>query len=94
MFTATHLVIILLFGAVFCDHSGCRREKSKVLWIRQAARSTFVNGCHTDVDAWDILSFYCDNGYKITHHAMSDNIKWYSTGVQHYSWILVPDVAD
>lgn len=50
---------------------------------------THVNGCATGDSAWDILSHYCDRGYEIGHHTMSDQIRWYGYGIQHYSWTLV-----
>ena len=88
--TLTGVFFLLFVSGVLCARD-CKQETGRVIWIRQTETSTFVNGCMTDVSVWDILSSYCDNGYKITHHAMSDNIKWYSNGIQYYSWTLVSD---
>lgn len=82
------LVLLVVASSTSCSN-GCLNEKGTVIWVRQADSSTFVNGCKTEASAWDILSFYCTKGYNITHHAMSDQIKWYSYGVQHYSWTIV-----
>ena len=67
----------------------CINEESDVVWIRQVYRTTHVNSCSTEDATWDILTHYYKKGYEISHHAMSDQIRWYGEGRQHYSWLLV-----
>lgn len=79
----TLLVVAFLFSIVT---GTCLDKTSSVIWIH--GPTTFfpvsydVNGCRTTRAVGDVLSYYYDRGYAITHHEI------YDKGAS-FSWILV-----
>jgi hypothetical protein len=80
----TLLVVAFLLSIVT---GTCLDETSSVIWITGPGigflgDTYYVNECQTPLRVSQILSHYCDRGYSISHHTMTNR-------PIRYSWILV-----